>query len=82
MATATKKAPAKKSGTVRRRAGTHKPVEKSALEYLQDAIDDLNKAREGAQHDMRSNVDSAIDRIRTALTELADELRHSKDKRA
>jgi uncharacterized FlaG/YvyC family protein len=80
MATATKKAPAKKAGTAHTRAGTRKPVEKSSLEYLQHAIDDLKKAREQAQHDVRSNIDSAIDR--TALTELADELRHSKDKRA
>ena len=82
MATATKKAPAKKAVTARKRVATRKPVEKSTLDYLQHAIDDLKKAREQAQHEVRSNIDSAIDRIRKALTEMAEELRHPKGKRS
>ena len=82
MATATKKAPAKKAVAGRKRTVTRRPVEKSTLEYLQHALDDLNKAREQAQHDVRSGIDSAIHRIRRALAELAEKIRRSGGTRA
>jgi hypothetical protein len=82
MATATKKTPAKKIRTAPPRAAARKPVEKSTLDYLQHALDDLKKAREKAQHDVRANIDSAIERIRKALGDFTEELRHPKDKRA
>ena len=82
MATATKKPAAKKVAPTRKRAVTRKPVEKSTLDYLQHALEDLKKAREQAQHEVRSGIDSAIDRIRKALSEMAEEVRRSGAKRA
>ena len=52
MTAATKKAPAPK------------PAEKSTLEYLQHALEDLAHARERAQQDARAGIDSAVERIR------------------
>jgi len=59
MATATKKAPAPK------------PAEKSSLDYLQQALEDLDSAREQAQHEARASIDSAVDRIRDVRKDLA-----------
>lgn len=59
MATATKKAPASK------------PADQSSLDYLQQALDDLDSARRQAQHEVRAGIDSAVDRIRDARKELA-----------
>ncbi len=58
MATATKNAPAPK------------PAEKSSLEYLQQALDDLDKARRQAQNEVRAGIDSAVERIRDARKDL------------
>jgi hypothetical protein len=58
MTAATKKAPAPK------------PAEKSTLEYLQDALDDLARARDQAQQDVRANIDSAVERIRGVRKDL------------
>jgi hypothetical protein len=59
MATATKTArPTKKS------------TEKSTLDYLQRALDDLDKARAHAQTDARTNIDAAVGRIRDAAQDL------------
>ena len=38
-----------------------------AAEHLEDALEDLNSARESAQDDLRSSIDSAISRAREAL---------------
>jgi DNA anti-recombination protein RmuC len=56
MPTATKPAP--------------KPKSKSTLDYLQQALDDLDKARAQAQVEARTNIDAAAGRIRDAATEL------------
>jgi hypothetical protein len=82
MATATKKPPVKKAAPAHKRAVTRKPVEKSTMDYLHHALDDLKKAREHAQHDVRSGIDSAIERVRKALSELTEELRRSGEKRS
>jgi hypothetical protein len=58
MATPTKKAPAPK------------PAEKSSLDYLQQALDDLDSAREQAQHEVGASIDAAVDRIRDARNDL------------
>jgi DNA primase large subunit len=52
MTAATKKAPAPK------------PAEKTVLEYLQHALEDLARAREQAQQEARAGIDSAVERIR------------------
>ena len=53
-----------------KRAPAPKPAEKSALEYLQDALDDLARAREQAQQDVRAGIDSAVERIRGVRKDL------------
>jgi hypothetical protein len=58
MATATKTQPATK------------PAEKTSLDYLQQALDDLDNARLQAQQEVRSSIDSAVERIREARKEL------------
>ena len=62
MATATKSA-----------KPTPKPVAKkgkSSLDYLQLALNDLDKARAQAQEEARVSIDEAVDRIREAAQEL------------
>ena len=46
------------------------PAPKSALEYLQQALEDLARAREQAQQDVRAGIDSAVERIRGARKNL------------
>ena len=58
MTAATKKAPARK------------PAEKSSLDYLQHALDDLAHARKQAQQEARGGIDSAIERIREVRKDL------------
>jgi hypothetical protein len=58
MTAATKKAPAPK------------PAEKSSLDYLQHALDDLAHARAQAQQDARTGIDSAVERIRRVRNDL------------
>jgi hypothetical protein len=69
MATATKKAPAKKK------------VEKGTLDYLELALENLNKARAHAQHDVLAQIDAAVERIRGTIADVRAELtaraRHS-----
>jgi hypothetical protein len=43
---------------------------KSSLDYLQLALDDLDKARAQAQKEAREHIDEAVDRIREAVNEL------------
>ena len=47
---------------------SHTPVE-----YLEGALDELNKAREHASGDIRSGIDSAIDLTRDAMKEAGTE---------
>ena len=58
MTAATKKPPAVK------------PAQKSTLEYLQHALEDLARAREQAQQDVRAGIDSAVERIRGVRKDL------------
>ena len=58
MTTATKKAPARK------------PVAKSSVDYLQQALEHLALARGQAQHEVRAGIDAAAERIREARKEL------------
>ena len=54
------------------RKPAHKRAPKTTLDYLQDALDDLGKARAHAQQDARSGIDSAVERIRDAVAQLRD----------
>ena len=52
--------------------------EVSAADHLEDALEDLNSARQSAQDELRSSIDSAISRAREAL----DDLRSDTEERA
>jgi uncharacterized FlaG/YvyC family protein len=67
MATATKKAPAKKASA--------KKADKGTLDYLELALENLNKAREHAQKDARNQIDSAMERIRETIKDVTAEIR-------
>jgi hypothetical protein len=67
MTTATKTAP------------VHKPAQKSSLDYLQHALDDLAHAREQAQAEARKGIDSAIERIREVRKDLGARARDEAD---
>ena len=67
MTTAAKKAPARK------------PAEKSSLEYLQHALDDLAHAREQAQVEVRGGIDSAVERIQKVRKDLGARARDEAD---
>jgi F0F1-type ATP synthase membrane subunit b/b' len=68
MATATKKAPAK-------RAPARKKAEKGTLDYLELALENLNKAREHAQKDARGQIDTTVERIRETIKDVTAEIR-------
>jgi hypothetical protein len=57
MATATKKPPAKKK------------AERGTLYYLEQALEDLNKAREHAQHDVRGQIDALVGTMKDIAAE-------------
>jgi len=49
---------------------TTKERDASAADHLEDALEDLNTARQSAQEELRSSIDSAISRAREALEDL------------
>jgi hypothetical protein len=59
MATATKRTPP-----------ARRPSEKSTLDYLQHALEDLDHARAKAQQDARASIESAVERVRDAMKDL------------
>ena len=64
MATATKRPPAKK-----------KKAELGTLDYLERALEDLNKARGTAQKGVRGQIDSAVERVRGSISDVKSELK-------
>jgi hypothetical protein len=55
---------------------SRKPATKNghtSADYLQGALDELTQARERASGDIRSGIDSAIDRTRDAMKEAGTE---------
>lgn len=44
--------------------------QQTAVDYLEHAVDDLHQARQEAQEEIRSSIDSAISRAREALDEV------------
>jgi hypothetical protein len=69
MTAATRAAPTPKPATTKK-APDRKPAEKSSLDYLQHALDDLAHAREQAQQQARAGIDSAVERIREVRKDL------------
>ena len=69
MTTATKKPPARKTPA-------RKTAEKGTLDYLELALENLNKAREHAQRDVRAQIDAAVDRIRGTMKDVRAEITH------
>ena len=74
MATATKKATAKRPAATRARKPAAKK-EKGTLDYLELALENLNQAREHALKDARAQIDSAMERIRETIKDVTAELR-------
>ena len=52
-------------------ATTEKPTTKRSADYLQDALEDLDKAREKAGDEVNASIDSARDRIAEAREDLS-----------
>jgi hypothetical protein len=67
VATATKKAPAKRAPA--------KHPQKGTLDYLELALENLKAARETAQHEAREQLGTAIERLRGTIVDIRDEVR-------
>lgn len=68
-----KKSPAKaRSTTKSTRARSRKGTDKAPADYLQDALDDLEKASDKAGKDVSASIDSARDRIKEARGDISD----------
>jgi hypothetical protein len=63
MATATTRPPARKK------------AEKGTLDYLELALENLNKAREHAQKDARGQIDTIVERVRGTIGDVRAELK-------
>ena len=61
------------------KAPARKPAEKSSLDYLKHALDDLAHAREQAQAEARSGIDAAIERIQKVRKDLGARTRDEAD---
>ena len=64
---------------VTQKAPARKPAEKSSLDYLKHALDDLAHAREQAQQEARSGIDAAIERIQQVRKDLGARARDEAD---
>ena len=53
-------------------ARSAKAAEKAPVDYLQDALHDLDKAREKATDEVAASIDSAKERITDARSDLAE----------
>jgi hypothetical protein len=74
MATATKTADRPARARVRAKA-----AEPGTLDFLQRALEDLNRAREHAQQDAQAGIDDATERIRAAVDDVRRRLRDEAD---
>lgn len=57
--------------TTKPSGGTHRT--KATADYLQDALEDLGKARAKAGEEVSSNIDAAVERIKEAREDLTEE---------
>src|SRR4051812_8092611 len=58
--------------TTKKTAVAKKPVTDSPAEHLQAALADIDKARQAAQGELRTQLDDAYDRVRETAAELRD----------
>lgn len=58
--------------TTTKRTAARKPVTGSPADHLQAAMVDIDKARQAAQGELRSQLDDAYDRVRDTAAELRD----------
>ena len=56
-----------------------KDAEPGTLDYLQRALEDLNRARGHAQRDAQSGIDDATERIRAAVEDVRKRVREEAD---
>ena len=56
-----------------------KAPEPGTLDFLQRALEDLNRAREHAQQDARAGIDDATERIRAAVEDVRKRVREESD---
>ena len=56
-----------------------KVAEPGTLDFLQRALEDLNRAREHAQQDAQAGIDDATERIRAAIEDVRRRLREEAD---
>ena len=56
-----------------------KDAEPGTLDYLQRALEDLNRARGHAQQDARAGIDDATERIRAAVEDVRKRVREEAD---
>ena len=75
MATATT-TPPRAAKPAAKRARTPEP---GTLDFLQRALEDLDLAREHAQHDAQAGIDDATERIRAAADDVRRRLREEAD---
>ena len=64
---------------VTQKAPARKPAEKSSLDYLKHALDDLAHAREQAQLEARGGIDAATERLQKVRKELGARTRDEAD---
>ena len=56
-----------------------KVAEPGTLDFLQRALEDLNRARQHAQEDAQSGIDDATERIRAAVEDVRKRVREEAD---
>ncbi len=70
---ATRKPTRKPTRATTRTATTHKsapPAPRTSVDYLEEALKDLGKAREKGGKEIRASIDAAMERVRQAAKEL------------
>lgn len=60
-------------------APTTTGAETTALQYLQQALEDLDHAREKASDDARERIDAAIERISSTVKDIRSRAEHTAD---
>ena len=58
--------------TTKPRGQAKKPAEKAPADYLQDALEDLDKARQKAGEEVSASIDSARERISDVRDDMSD----------
>jgi hypothetical protein len=61
--------------TATKKPAARKKAEKGTLDYLELALENLNKAREHAQKDARGQIDTLVERVRGTIGAVRAELK-------